>query len=84
LRFNWTQNPEVILREKLQIVGLNSDYLKNDPGLFEVFRNKLYRKLNKKYRGLLNHIVPAHFIWQTKIMWSMMKGRPPTDKLMSE
>jgi len=47
LRFNWVQNPEVILNEKLQTVGLNSDYLKNNPELFEVFRRKLYRKLNK-------------------------------------
>jgi len=48
LCFNWIQNPEVILGEKLQTVGLNSDYLKNDLELFEVFRKKLYRKLNKK------------------------------------
>jgi len=45
LRFNWNQNPELILGEKLQTVGLNSDYLKNDPELFEVFRNKSYHKL---------------------------------------
>jgi len=31
LRFNWIQNPEEIFNEKLQTVGLNSDYLKNDP-----------------------------------------------------
>jgi len=74
LRFNWTQNPKVML--KLQTVGSNYDYLQNDPELFEVFCNKLYRKLNKKYRGLLDLIVPAHFIWQTKIMRSMLKGRP--------
>jgi len=52
LRFNWIQNPEAILDEKLQTVGLNSDYHKDDPELFEVFRKKLYRKLNKRYRGL--------------------------------
>jgi len=46
LRFNWTQNPKVIFGEKLQTVGLNSDCLKNDPELFEVFCNELYRKLN--------------------------------------
>jgi len=48
LRFNWIQNPEVILCEKLQTVCLNSGYLKKDPELFEVFRKKLYRKLNKR------------------------------------
>jgi len=69
IRFNWIQNPEVILNEKLQTVGLSSDYLKNDPELFEVFRRKLYRRLNKRYYGLLNLIVPAHFVWQIKIMW---------------
>jgi len=61
LRFNWIRNPEVILNEKLQTVGLNSDYLKIDPELFEVFRRKLYRKLNKRYYGLLDFVVPAHF-----------------------
>jgi len=44
--------------------------------LFEVVRKKLYRKLNKKYRGLLDFIVPAHFIWRTKIMWHTLKGKP--------
>jgi len=73
LRFNWIQNPEVILNEKLQIVGLNSDYLKNDPELFEVFRRKLYRRLNKRYHGLLDFIIPAYFLWQIKIMWIMLK-----------
>jgi len=76
LRFNWTQNPEVILGEKLQTVGWNSGYLKNDPELFEVFRKKLYHKLNKRYRRLLDLIVLVHFIWQTKIMWSMLKYKP--------
>ena len=71
LRFNWIQNPEVILNEKLQTVGLNSDYLKNDPELFEVFWRKLCRRLNKRYYALLNFIVPAHFVWQIKIMWKM-------------
>jgi len=47
LRFNWIQNPEVILNEKLETVGLNSDYLKDDPELFEVFRRKLYGRLKK-------------------------------------
>jgi len=48
LRFNWIQNPEVILNEKLQTVGLTSDYLKNNPELFQVFRKQLYRRLNKR------------------------------------
>jgi len=48
-RFNWSQNPEVILNERLQAVGLNSEYLKNDPELFKVFRQKLRRRLNKYY-----------------------------------
>ena len=46
-RFNWIRNPEVVLSEKLQTVGLKSDYLKNDLELFEIFRMKLYRRLNK-------------------------------------
>jgi len=65
----------VILNKKLQTVALNSDYLKNDPELFEVFRKKLYRKLNKRYKGLLDFIVPVHFVRQTKIIWSMLKGK---------
>ena len=55
LRFNWIQNPETMLEERLQTVGLRSEYLKSDPELFEVFRKKLYCKLNKRYRFLLKH-----------------------------
>ena len=65
LRFNRIQNPEAILNKKLQTVGFNSDCLKNDPKLFKVLRRKLYRRLDKRYRGLLDFIVPVHFIWQT-------------------
>jgi len=75
LRFNWIQIPEVILNGKLQTVGLNSDYLKNDPELFEVFRQKLYRRLNKHYYELLDLIVPENFVWQVKIMWKLLKPR---------
>ena len=80
LRFNWIQNPETMLDERLQTVGLRSEYLKNDPKLFEIFRKKLYRKLNKRYRGLLNFIVPARFICQTKIMWYMLKRKPKNEQ----
>jgi len=75
LRFNWIQHPEVILNEKLQTVCLNSDYLKNYPELFEVFWRKLYRRLNKRYHGLLDLKTPAHFVWKIKIMWKKLKCR---------
>jgi len=65
-----------VLDKKLQTIGLNSDYLEKDPGLFEVFRKKLYRRLNKRYYGLLDFIGPAHFIFQIEIMWYMLKGKP--------
>jgi len=74
LRFNWNRNPETMLNEKLQTVGLKSEYFKKDPELFEIFRKKLYCKLNKRCRGLLDFMVPVHFIWQTKIIWQMVKG----------
>jgi len=80
LCFNWIQNPEVILNEKLQTVALNSDYLKNDPELFEEFRRKLYRRLNKRYYGLLDLVVSAHFDWQIKIVWKMLKCWPRNEQ----
>jgi len=40
LRFDWVQDPEVVLDEKLKVVGLESKYLKTDPELFEVYRRK--------------------------------------------
>jgi len=43
--------------------------------LFEVFRKQLYRRLNKRYYGLLDFIVPPHFIGQIEIMWYMLKGK---------
>jgi len=64
-----------MLDERLQTVDLRSQYLKKDPELFEIFRKKLYRKLNKSYRGLLDFMVPVHFIWKTKKMWPLPKGK---------
>ena len=80
LRFNRIQNPEVVLDKKLQTIGFNSDYLKKDPGLFEIFRKQLYRRLNKRHYGLLDLIVPAQFICQIKIMWYMLKGKPKNEQ----
>jgi len=75
LHFNWFQNPEVILNERLQTVGLNSEYLKNDPELFKIFWAKLHRRLSKPYRDLLDLINPESFVWQVKIMWILLKTK---------
>ena len=80
LRFNWVENPDIVLDKKLLTIGLNSEYLKKDPGLFEVFRKQLYRRLNKRYHGLLDFIAPAHFVCQIKIMWHMLKGKPRNEQ----
>jgi len=76
LRFDWVQDPEVVLNEKLKTVDLTSEYLETDLELFKVFHDKLYRSLERKYRPLLDLVVPAHFIWQTNTMWIMLKRRP--------
>ena len=34
LRFDWTQDPEVVLSERLKTIGLESEHLKIDPELF--------------------------------------------------
>jgi len=60
LRFNWLQNPEVILNEHLQAVGLSSGYLKNDVELFKIFRQKLHRRLHKHYHSSLNLMDPEN------------------------
>jgi len=39
-----------------------------------------YRRLNKRYYGLLDFIVPAHFIGQIGIMWCMLKGKPRNEQ----
>jgi len=76
LRFNWTQYPQVVLHEALKTVGLDSDYLKTDPELFEFYRKQLYQKLKKRYHPLLALLVPAHFIWQI----NMINCRPTDDQ----
>jgi len=63
LRFDWIQDREVVLVEKLKVVGLESACLETDLELFEVYRKKLYRRLERKYRQLLDLVVPAHFRW---------------------
>jgi len=73
--FYWFQNLEVILNERLQAVGLNSEYLKNDSELFKVFRQKLRSRLNKHYYELLDLMDPENFVWQIKIMWTLLKTK---------
>jgi len=51
-----------MLNEQLQTIGLHSDYLKNEPVLFEMFRQKLYRRLNKYYYELVGLIDSENFI----------------------
>ena len=76
LRFDWTQDPEIVLNERLKTIGLESEYLKTDLELFKVFHQKLYRNLEEKYRPLLDLVVPAHFTWQTTVIWFLIKCRP--------
>ena len=80
LRFNWIQDPEVVLSERLKDVGLDSDYIKTDLELFEVYRKKLYRGLEVEYRQLIDLVVPAHCSWQTNTVWIMIKCRLTDDQ----
>jgi len=79
LRFDWAQDPEVVLDEKLQVVGLESEYLETDLELFEVFHKKLYRGLERQYRPMLELMVPVHFRWQITVIWLLIKCRPTND-----
>ena len=75
LRFDWTQDPEIVLNERLNTIGLESEYLKTDLELIKVFHQKLYRNLEEKYRPVLDLVVPAHFSWQTTVIWYLTKCR---------
>jgi len=74
------QDSEVVLSEVLKTIGLDSDHLKTNPELFEIYRKKLYRRLKKQFHPLLDLLVPAHFIWQVNTMWIMIKQRPTDDQ----
>jgi len=76
LHFTWVQDPKVVLNEKLKIVGLESVYLETDLELFKVFHKNLHWNLERKYCPLLDLVVPAHFRWQTTVLWLLMKCRP--------
>jgi len=80
LRFDWIQDPGVVLSERLKDVGLDFDYIKTYLELFEVYRKKLYRNLEAKYRPLIELVVPAHFSWQINTMWTMIKCRLTGDQ----
>jgi len=67
LRVDWTQDPEVVLSERLKTIGLESDYLKTDPELFQGYCRNLYLGLEVEYQ-LLDLVVSAHFRWQTNTM----------------
>ena len=72
LHFNWIK--------KLRTIGLNSGYLKKDPGSFEIFQKQLYRRLSKRYNRLQDLIDPAQFICQIKIMRYMLEGKPKNEQ----
>jgi len=61
-------------------VGLTSNYLKSDPEMFEVFRQKLAKRFNKHYHELLNQIAPENFVWQVKIMWKLLKRKQRNER----
>jgi len=61
LRFDGIQDLVIVLVEKLKTVGLTADYLKTDQEVFKVFRDKLYRKMERKYHPILDFLVPDHF-----------------------
>ena len=77
---NWMQDPEVVLNEAIKTIDLDSDYLRTNPELFEIYRKQLYRCLKKQYHSLLALLVLAHFIWQVNTMWIMIKQRPTDDQ----
>jgi len=79
LCFDWIQDPEEVLNEKLKTVGLESEYLETDLKLFEFFRKELYWSLDREYYPLLDLVVPAHFRWQITVMWLLIKCRPTND-----
>jgi len=81
LPFDWIQDPEEVLNEKLKTVGLESEYLETDLKLFEVFRKKLCWSLDREYYPLLDLVVPAHFKWQITVMWLLIKCRRPMTPL---
>ena len=54
LRFDWIQDPERVLDEKLNIVGLEYEHLETDLELFEVYRKKLYHGFERRYHQLLD------------------------------
>jgi len=80
LRYNWMQDPEVVLSEALKTIILDSDYLKTNPELCAIYRKQLYRRFKKQYHPLLALLIPAHFIWQVNTMWIMIKQRPTDDQ----
>ena len=79
MRFDWTQDPEVVLSEILKTIGLESEYLKADPELFEGYCRKLYRGLEVEYNQLLNLVVSAHFRWQTNTVLLRLKCGPTNE-----
>jgi len=80
LRFDWTQDPEVVLSERLKTIGLEYEYLKTDPELFEGYCRKLYRGLDVEYHQLLDLVVSAHFGWQMNTMLLMLKCGPTDEQ----
>jgi len=61
------QDPEVVLSEALKTIGLDSDYLRTNSELFEIYRKQLYGRLKKQYYPLIALLVPAHYIWQVGV-----------------
>jgi len=63
---------------------VDSDYVKTDLELFEVYGKKLYRGLEVKYHPLIDLVVPAHCSCQINTMWIMIKCRPTDDQIFEQ
>ena len=71
-----TSRDVISLSERLAAIGLDSEYLKKDSELFEVYRKKLNRGLEELYHALLEFLTSEHYVWQKNTMWIMLKRRP--------
>jgi len=75
-RFKGRWSPTIVLKEKLDVVGLQSDVFKGEPILFNKLKKRLSRKFQiakfQKYCKFIETMNKDYFQWQLGIIWEVL------------
>jgi len=79
VRFDLPQCPILRLQDQLQAKGLKIDVLEQNPIIFKVFKQKLFKEFQRSFFWhcpLLQYVTIHHFQWQVMWLWEFLVNTP--------